>query len=93
MRTKMAVWEGELLWPQKLEESSVVDMGKVTAVGSWLYSWFREHPETSVVAALPDIKRQLQTAGLPILWYATCSSLRPVQGGGVSPSEREMLWS
>ena len=90
-------WQGALLWPQDLPDGQVIDCSGVTALGSWVHAWFRARPQRSVVGAAPAIKRQLNQARLPILWYASMARLPAVgsnaqRSGGVSPDERALLW-
>ncbi|MFW5860245.1 MAG: hypothetical protein ACOCYP_09490 [Planctomycetota bacterium] len=87
----VAHWQGELLWPCDLRAALVIDMSGVACVGAWTHAWFRRHPRQAVVGATRCVRQQLQRAELPILWYATAAeALDPA--GGVTPTEREMLW-
>ncbi len=91
----VAYWSGLLVWPENLIFAGVIEMSAVTGVGVWLQQALRKHPRQAVVGASPAIKRQLQAAGLPILWYATVEEAtiaQTAQTAGVSTSEREMLW-
>lgn len=81
----VARWSGELLFPVALEEASIIDLGAVTALGTWSYAWFRARPHLSVSGASPALRRQLLRANLPIAWA-------DIPGGGVSPSERAALF-
>lgn len=74
----------ELLWPQDLPEAEIIDLGGITAVGIWVHAWFRAHPNQGVVGARPDVRRQLEAAGLPILF-------RDPQAIGVTATERSAL--
>ena len=60
--------EDELLWPQALPESPVIDLGGINAIGTWIHAWFRARPGHAVVNAHPEVRRQLQDAGVPILF-------------------------
>ncbi|MFW5829448.1 MAG: hypothetical protein ACOCXA_04225 [Planctomycetota bacterium] len=92
MTDHIAYWQGEMLWPQTLPDAPVLDFSGLEAVGVWVYSWLREHPGRSVVAASPAIKRQLQQVDVPVLWYRSIAEVPSADDGGVTPSEREMLW-
>ena len=85
-------WSGAMLWPQELSESTVIDCSELQALGTWAYAWLRERPQTALVAAPPHIKAQLQAAQVPVIWYNHCEEIADDAAGGVSPSEREMLW-
>ncbi len=76
--------EDELLWPQPLEEGTVIDLGGIVAIGTWLHSWFRARPGQAVVNAHHDVRRQLQEAGVPLLF-------RDPTVVGISVSERADL--
>ncbi len=83
-------WHGdlassELLWPQELLSAEVVDLSDVVAAGTWIHDWFRAHPGQGVVGASPDIRRQFEHAGLPILW-------RDPRSHGVSAQEKAELF-
>jgi hypothetical protein len=91
MNDQVAVWRGALLWPDPLVDAPVLDFHEVEAIGVWLYAWLRERPGRAVVGASAGIKRQLQRAGVPVLWYRAVEEV-PSTNGGVTPSEREMLW-
>jgi ActR/RegA family two-component response regulator len=75
----------ELLIPQELPTAEVVDLSEVVAAGTWIHDWFRAHPGQGVVGALPDIRRQFEHAGLPILW-------RDPRSHGVSAQEKAELF-
>jgi DNA-binding response OmpR family regulator len=77
-------WYGELLWPHSVAEAAVIDLAAVTACGTWLYAWFRAHPGQAVVGARPEIRRQLEQAGLAILF-------RDPRSIGVTSAERADL--
>ncbi len=69
----LTVWRGaaqpdELLWPQELPAGSLIDLSGVAAVGTWTHEWFRAHPGQAVVGARPEVRRQLESAGLPVLF-------------------------
>lgn len=85
-------WRGELLWPRELPDGQVIDLREVTALGVWTHDWFRKHPNRAVVGSDSRLKKQLQRAGVPVLWY---DQLRDALAGsgGVSASERDMLWN
>lgn len=83
-------WRGEstpdeLLWPQELPISEIVDLSDIAAAGTWIHDWFRAHPGQGVVGARPDLRRQLEHAGLPILW-------RDPRTTGVSAQEKAELF-
>ena len=83
-------WRGtlvtnELLWPQELDTAEIVDLSDIHAVGTWIHDWFRAHPGQGVVGANPDVRRQFEHAGLPILW-------RDPRTSGVSAQERAELF-
>ena len=84
-------WHGELLWPHQLPEAATIDMSDVAAVGAWVYTWFRRHPQCAVVGARPTVRAQLQRAGVPVLWYTSHEEARG-RPDGVTPDERQMLW-
>ena len=77
-------WYGELLWPQPLTATALIDLAPVTACGTWLYAWFRAHPGQAVVGARAEIRRQLEQAGLAILF-------RDPRSIGVTAAERVEL--
>jgi hypothetical protein len=81
----VATWSGELLFPCELAEAAVIDLSRVTALGTWTYAWFRARPHLSVSGANPTIRRQIMNAHLPIAWSDLPTS-------GVSPSERAALF-
>lgn len=87
----IVIWSGDLLWPQALpsasDRASVIDLRNVTALGTWLYPWFRERPQVRLSGARPQLKRQLQRAALPVL----ISDL-PAGTSGVSAEERALLF-
>lgn len=89
--TTIARWQGDMLWPTHVEEAAVIDMSAVEALGSWIYAWLRGRPRQAVVGASPDLRRQLQRADLPLLWYGSLAEVRSA-ATGVTPSERAMLW-
>lgn len=80
-------WSGELLWPQPLPEAAVIDLARVTALGTWAYAWFAARPQQAATGATPALKRQLQRAGVSLLW---CD--HPHGQSGVSAAERALLW-
>ena len=80
-------WTGELLWPQELAEAEVIDLARVTALGTWAYAWFAARPQQAATGATPALKRQLQRAGVALLW---CD--HPHGQAGVSAAERALLW-
>jgi hypothetical protein len=86
-----AIWRGELLWPTDLPDGRIIDLSAVTVLGVWTHDWFRTHPNRAVVGGAAHLKRQLAGASVPILWYERLSEATAT--GGVSASEREMLWS
>lgn len=88
-----AQWSGEMLWPQELSEAKVIDCTALTALGTWVYKWLRERPQTALVGAPAHIKEQVHAAALPVIWYNHCEDIAGNDAGGVSPSERDMLWS
>ncbi len=85
-------WSGEMLWPQVLTEAKVIDCSQLQSLGTWAYAWLRARPQCALIAAPSHIKDQLRAADLPVIWYNHCEELQ-ADSGGVSPSEREMLWS
>lgn len=84
-------WHGDLSWPSDLPEGVIIDCSRVERIGSWACAWFRTHPTVRVVGAPPRVKSLFQALDLPILWYDSIEEAR--QAGGVTPSERAMLWS
>jgi hypothetical protein len=86
---KIAVWSGELLWPQPLSEGDLIDLGQVASLGTWAYAWFRARPQQAVTGVNPTLKRQLSRAGVPVRWSDLPQT--PAEGG-VTASERAMLW-
>lgn len=89
-QSDVVVWAGELLWPCALKYGPVIDASAVTAVGVWLYPWFRSHPRTAIVGASERLRQQMQDAELPVLWYKTHADRGPSRG--VTASERAGLW-
>ncbi len=89
--TTIARWQGDMLWPVPIAEGAVIDMSAVEALGSWVYAWLRNRPRQAVVGAAPELRRQLQRAGLPLLWYGSLAEVQ-LAAVGVTPSERAMLW-
>jgi hypothetical protein len=87
---KITAWSGELLWPQPLPEGDLIDLGQVTALGTWAYAWFRARPPQAVTGVNPALKRQLSRAGVPVRWSDAPQA--PAAEGGVTASERAMLW-
>lgn len=83
-------WTGELLWPIELPAAGIIDVSQVTGLGSWVHAWLRERPQTALVGLATGLRRQLQEAGVPALYYRTVAEAS--DRGGVSPSERAMLW-
>jgi len=65
---EVAVWSGELLWPQPLPEGAVIDLSAVTALGCWAHAWFRARPQLAVSGASATLRRQLLRAGVPVRW-------------------------
>jgi hypothetical protein len=84
-------WSGDLSWPTALPQGTIIDCSGLTRLGSWACAWFRAHPTVRVVAAPASMKSLFQALDLPILWYDSVDEAR--QAGGVTPSERAMLWS
>jgi hypothetical protein len=89
MREPIVQWVGaliadELLWPQELIEADVIDLSGITAVGTWIHVWFRARPNQSVVGARPEVRRQLEAAGVPIVFRDHASV-------GVTSQERGLL--
>jgi hypothetical protein len=76
--------EDELLWPQALPEGTVIDLGAIVAIGTWLHGWFRARPGQAVVNAHPEVRRQLEDAGVPLLF-------RDPTMVGISAAERAEL--
>lgn len=91
MADESVSWRGALLWPQPLPEGPVIDLSRVDAIGVWVYDWFRARPRQAVVAAPARIRRQLQRAALPILWYHSAAEASG-RRSGVTPAERDLLW-
>ena len=89
--TEYAHWHGDMLWPSEVTSAPIINCEAVQSAGSWLCAWFREHPKVRVVGAPEAMKTLLQSAGLSILWYDSFEEAQ--QAGGVTPSERAMLWS
>ncbi len=81
----VANWSGELLFPCPLTEADIIDLSQVTALGTWIYEWFRERPHLAVTGASPTIRRQIMNAHLPVAWS-------DLPNNGVSPSERSALF-
>jgi hypothetical protein len=92
MDKQVVAWHGDLLWPQELPDAEVIDLSDVRAAGAWIVDWFRRHPNRTVVGGSDFIKRQLRRGGAPVFWSDSLGSASQ-QTGGVSPSEREMLWN
>lgn len=89
---QMVYWSGDMSWPCVIEEVQRIDCSQLESLGVWVYAWLREHPHIALIAASDAIKRQLTAATLPVLWYNHCEEIS--QGdAGVTPSERDMLWS
>jgi hypothetical protein len=80
-------WSGELLWPRELADGDIIDLAAVQALGSWVLSWFREHPGRAVTRASPAVRRQLVRAGVTVVWVDPA----PPPGPGITASERAML--
>lgn len=78
-------WAGELLWPRELPPGEVIDLSVTSALGTWSYEWFRDHPGQAVVGARPDIRRQLESAHLPVLF-------RDPRAVGVTAQEKAELF-
>lgn len=87
----LATWHGDLLWPQELPDAEILDFSGVAALGSWAHAWFRRRGQRCVVGASSGVRRQLQDAGLPILWYASVAEAQR-RDRGVTRSERDMLF-
>ena len=81
----VATWSGELLFPCHFIEATIIDMSQVTALGTWIYPWFRARPHLAVTGANPTIRRQIINAHLPVAWS-------DLPDNGVSPSERSALF-
>jgi hypothetical protein len=76
---------GELLWPEPLPDGDVIDLSAVVVLGTWAYDLLRRRPGQAVVGANPALRRQLDAAGLPLLWRD------PTVRIGVSHRERDEL--
>jgi hypothetical protein len=81
----VAHWSGELLFPQDLATGDIIDLSHVTALGTWVYVWFRAHPHCAITGATPTIRRQINRAHVPVMW-----SDLPTHG--VGPAERAALF-
>jgi len=90
MAEDYVAWRGELLWPCDLPEAAVIDFSGVEALGVWAYPWFRSRPRTTVVGACGRVRRQMQDAQLPVLWYKSHADRSAASG--VTTSERAGLW-
>jgi ActR/RegA family two-component response regulator len=75
----------EWLLPRELPASGVLDLAAVSAVGTWIHDWFRAHPGHAVVGARVEVRRQLEHAGLPVLF-------RDPRSVGVTAQERSELF-
>jgi hypothetical protein len=64
--------EDELLWPQPLAEAEVIDLGGLTAIGTWVHAWFRARAGQAVVNACPASADNWKRPGWPC-----CSATRP----------------
>lgn len=80
-----AITPDELLWPQELPPGTTIDLSPITAIGTWIHEWFRARPGQAVVGAQPEVRRQLEHAGLPVLWRDPRS--------GVSAAEKADLFA
>lgn len=89
---QIVYWSGDMNWPQELESAQVIDCSQLETLGVWAYEWLLSHPNIALVAASDSIKQELTYASLPVLWYNHCEEISQ-DTGGVSPSERDMLWS
>lgn len=90
----VAAWSGELLRPVPLSSARILDWTRLTALGTWALPWLRGRPGQAVVGAQASLKRRLQAAKLPVLWYANEREV-PVVGEvapGLTPGERDLLW-
>ena len=92
MSEEMIHWCGDMNWPCELVDSEIIDCSELESIGVWVYEWIRQHPQIALVAASDSIKREFTAASLPVLWYNHCEEISQ-DTGGVSPSERDMLWS
>ncbi len=93
MSLKVLKWIGDMNWPSELETAEVIDCSDLISIGTWAYAWLREHPHIALVAASESIKKKFTAASLPVVWYNHCEEISQDNNGGVSPSERDMLWS
>ncbi|NRA37510.1 MAG: hypothetical protein HRU15_05175 [Planctomycetes bacterium] len=89
---QLVQWIGDMNWPQTIEQAEVIDCSQLESLGVWAYDWLRAHPQIALVAASDSIKQELTAASLPVLWYNHCEEISQ-DTGGVSSSERDMLWS
>lgn len=85
-REQVARWQGELLWPQELPGGDLIDLSRVTALGTWVHAWFRSRPGQGVAGASPRLKAQLERAGVGVCWRDPAR----IQGG-VNADERAAL--
>ena len=85
----IAVWEGELLWPQDLTTASLIDCRGVISAGIWLHQWLRDHPGCALIGLAPGVRQQFQAAGLPVICYDRLSDAQ----AGVGLAERLALWN
>lgn len=87
-------WQGDLLWPTTLPSAPVIDARAVTAWGVWVDDWLRAHPGIAVVGG-EQVRDRLTRAEVPVRWYRAVDEAvlaNDATVGGVSPSERAMLW-
>lgn len=75
----------EWLLPRELPADEVFDFSHLAAVGTWLHDWLRTHPGQAVVGARPEVRRQLEQAGVPVLF-------RDPRSVGVTAQERSELF-
>jgi hypothetical protein len=80
----IACWSGELLFPINLPSGDIIDLSHVTALGTWTYAWFRNHPHCAITGATPSIRKQINRAHLPVVWT-------DLPTHGVGPAERAAL--
>lgn len=90
----VTIWEGDFLWRRPdLPPATMIDCSRVEVMGSWLHDWFRRQASCVLIGANAQIQRQLEEAQVPVLFYARREDVGDHRQGGVSPSERAMLWS
>jgi hypothetical protein len=94
MEPERVIWTGELLWPTELPAGRIIDCSGLTALGTWAYGWLRARPQQILLAGPAGIRRQLQQAGVPVVWYERerdlPAAVAPI--AGVGPGERALLW-